>query len=85
MFDEIAITFADQNGRPLVTEDKVNLKFLINIYDTLLYRTKNEGKSQKYGFLSLARNLSHKYVKKYWILLLELEYNCKYSKNCFES
>ena len=31
-FDEIAITFADQNDRPLVTEDKVNLKFFINKY-----------------------------------------------------
>ena len=29
-FDEIIITFADQNGRPLEIEDKVNLILLIN-------------------------------------------------------
>ena len=29
-FDEIIITFTDQNGRPLEIEDKVNLKLLIN-------------------------------------------------------
>ena len=29
-FDEIIITFTDQNGRALEIEDKVNLKFFIN-------------------------------------------------------
>ena len=29
-FDEIMITFTDQNGRPLEIEDKVNLTLLIN-------------------------------------------------------
>ena len=29
-FDEIIITFTDQNGRPLQIEDKVTLKLLIN-------------------------------------------------------
>ena len=29
-FDEIMITFMDQNGRPLEVEDKVNLTLLIN-------------------------------------------------------
>ena len=29
-FDEIIITFTDQNGRPLEKEDKVNLILLIN-------------------------------------------------------
>ena len=29
-FDEIIIIFADQNGRPLEIEDKVNLILLIN-------------------------------------------------------
>ena len=29
-FDEIIIVFTDQNGRPLETEDKVNLILLIN-------------------------------------------------------
>ena len=31
-FDEIIITFTDQNGRPLEIEDKVNLTLLINKY-----------------------------------------------------
>ena len=30
VFDEITITFTDQNGRRLETEDKVNLTLLIN-------------------------------------------------------
>ena len=29
-FDEIIITFADQNSRPLEIIDKINLTFLIN-------------------------------------------------------
>ena len=29
-FDDMIIRFTDQNGRPLETEDKVNLKLLIN-------------------------------------------------------
>ena len=29
-FDEIDVTFMDQNGRPLQTEDEVNLALLIN-------------------------------------------------------
>ena len=29
-FDEIIITFTDQNGRPLKIEDKINLTLLIN-------------------------------------------------------
>ena len=29
-FDEIMITFSDQNGRPLEIEDKVNLSLLAN-------------------------------------------------------
>ena len=29
-FDEITLTFTNQNGRPIEIEDKVNLKLLIN-------------------------------------------------------
>ena len=29
-FDEVIITYKDQNGRPLDTDDKVNLILLIN-------------------------------------------------------
>ena len=31
-FDEITITFNDQNGRPFIKENKINLKLLINKY-----------------------------------------------------
>ena len=31
-FDEITITFNDQNGRPFIIENKINLKLLINKY-----------------------------------------------------
>ena len=29
-FDDIIITFTDQNGRPLEIEDKIDLRLLIN-------------------------------------------------------
>ena len=42
-FDEIVITFADQNFRPSEVEDKVNLTLLIsNRNNVLFYRTKNK-------------------------------------------
>ena len=42
-FDEIIITFTDENGRPLEIEDKVNLKlFIKNRNATIFYRTKNK-------------------------------------------
>ena len=42
-FDEIIITFIDQNGRPLEVEDKVNLALLINNRNaTIFHRTKNK-------------------------------------------
>ena len=31
-FDEITITINDQNGRPFIIENKINLKLLINKY-----------------------------------------------------
>ena len=51
-FDEIIITFTDQNCRPLEIENKVNLTFLIT-------RTYVKG----YGFLSFAI----KYKNNFWI------------------
>ena len=41
-FDDIIITFTDQNGRSLEIEDKANLTLLINRDDRLFYRTKNK-------------------------------------------
>ena len=49
-FDEIILTFTDQNGRPLEIEDKVNLTLLIN---KLKWHTIKYVKG--YGFLSFAR------------------------------
>ena len=40
-FDEIIMTFADENGRELKMEDKVNL-ILLNRKDKRIYRTKKE-------------------------------------------
>ena len=40
-FDEIIMTFTDENGRELKMEDKVNL-ILINRKDKRIYRTKKE-------------------------------------------
>ena len=51
-FDEIIITFTDQNCRPLEIENKVNLTLLIT-------RTYVKG----YGFLSFAI----KYKNNFWI------------------
>ena len=45
-FDEIIITFTDQNGRLLEIADKVNLTLLINRNDTF-HRPKNEKICQK--------------------------------------
>ena len=41
-FDEIILTFTDQNRRPLEIEDKVNLTLLINRNAMIFYRTKNQ-------------------------------------------
>ena len=40
-FDEIIMTFTDENGRELKMEDKVNL-ILLNRKDKQIYRTKKE-------------------------------------------
>ena len=41
-FDEIILTFTDQNRRPLEIDDKVNLTLLINRNAMIFYRTKNQ-------------------------------------------
>ena len=48
-FNEIIVTFTDQNGRPLEMKDKVNLTLLlINRNDEIFYsRTKNKNKILK--------------------------------------
>ena len=61
-FDEIYITFTNQNGRPLEIESKVNLKMLIIIRYSIKPRKRKHVKGC--AFLSFLRNLSDKYGKK---------------------
>ena len=63
-FDEIILTFTNQNGRPLEIEDKVNLTLPLNRNDTSFYRTKRRKCFKGYGFLSFAATLPNKYRKK---------------------
>ena len=62
-FDEVIITFTDQNSRSSLIEDKVNLTLLI---ETVRYSIELRMKKyvKGYGFLSFERNLSNKYGKK---------------------
>ena len=64
-FDNIIITFPDQNSRPLEIEDKVNLALLLNKLEMTHYSIEPRSKKyfKGYGFLLLARNLSNKYGK----------------------
>ena len=62
-FDEVIITFTDQNSRSSLIEDKVNLTLLIEtVRYSIELRMKKHAKG--YGFLSFERNLSNKYGKK---------------------
>ena len=56
-FDDIAITFTDQNGRPFEIEDKFNLKRFINKYILVMHKCYSiEPRRRKYvkgyGFFS---------------------------------
>ena len=58
-FDEIIITFTDQNGRPLKIEDKINLTLLINkqkCHD-ILWNQKQENRLKDMGFYHLQENI----------------------------
>ena len=62
-FDEVIITFTDENSRSSLIEDKVNLTLLIEtVRYSIELRMKKHVKG--YGFLSFERNLSNKYGKK---------------------
>ena len=54
-FDEIIITFTNQNGRPLEIEDKVNLTLLINNQkcDDILYNQEQENMLKDMDFYYL--------------------------------
>ena len=68
----IIIIFTDHNGTPLELEEKVNLTSLTNVYNHLFRTSMNE-------FLSLAKNLSKKYGKKF---CYRKRITC--CKNCFQ-
>ena len=61
-FNNITITFTDQNSGALKIEDKVNLTLLINNRNgMLLYRIKKKKYFKGYGIWSFRRNVSSKY------------------------
>ena len=64
-FDDIIITFTDQNGTLSEVEDKVHLAWLINNIEMACHFT--EPRTRKYlkgyGLLTFGRNLSNKYGK----------------------
>ena len=64
-FHDISVTFADQNGRPLEIEDKVNLTFMLltNRNDTLFYRTKNKKICQRIWVFVIRKKSINKYAK----------------------
>ena len=62
-FDEIIITFNDQNGRPLEIEDKVNLTLLINKQkcDDILQNQEQENILKDVDFYHLQENVKNSY------------------------
>ena len=66
VFDEIIITFIEQNGRPLEKEDKVSLTLCINESRQCFTESRTRIYVKRYGFLSSVINFLNKY-KKQWI------------------
>ena len=62
-FDEIIITFMDQNGRPLEIKDKVNLTLLINKQkcDDILQNQEQENILKDVDFYHLQENVKNSY------------------------
>ena len=64
-FNEIIITFTDQNDRPLEIEDKVNLTF---------YKIEDEKIHQRAWIIIIhEKSIQHIGKNNYWILLLKKE------------
>ena len=70
-FDDMIIRFTDQNGRPLETEDKVNLKLLINkqTLHVILQNKEQENMSKDQDFYHSQKIYPINTGKKYWIPL----------------
>ena len=70
-FDEIIITFTNQNTRPLETEDQVNLALLINKQkryarwaqqcDNIIQNQEKEDMLKDMGFYHLQKNIKNNY------------------------
>ena len=58
-FDELIITFTDQSGRPLETEDKLNLTLLINKWkcDNIVCNQEQENMLNDMDFDHLRENI----------------------------
>ena len=58
-FDELIITFTDQSGRPLETEDKLNLTLLINKWkcDNIVCNQEQENVLNDMDFDHLRENI----------------------------
>ena len=65
-FDEIIITFMDQNGGPLELEDKINFTLLINKqkWHNILQNHKQENMLEDMDFYHLQKNIKNKYYIK---------------------
>ena len=60
-FDEIIRISTDQNGRPLEIEDKVNLTWLINKCNNILYNQEQENMLKGMYFYHLQENIKNNY------------------------
>ena len=72
-FDEIIITFTDQNDRPLKIKKKFNLTLLINIWKwyVILWNQQQENFTKDMGFSHLQEIYLTNTENNYWILLLK--------------
>ena len=53
-FDEIIITFSDENGSPLEIEDKLIWHCLLNRNEAIFYRTKNKKLCEKIRIFAIS-------------------------------
>ena len=64
-FDEIIVTFTDQNGRLLGIADKINLTLTLNIVElsntTIFYRNKNKNMLKDMDIYHLRENIKNNY------------------------
>ena len=76
-FDELIITFTDQSGRPLETEDKLNLTLLINKWkcDNIVCNQEQENVLNDMDFDHLRENIKIEWLD---INLYEIKLDLQY-------